>query len=87
MNLLMISLHADPTVPAGIGEGGGTHSYIRELLTYYSNENINVLLITRKCSPDLSEYEQISETCRIYRIIVNGECRSEERRVGKECRL
>ena len=32
MNLLMISLHADPTVPAGIGEGGGTHSYIRDLL-------------------------------------------------------
>lgn len=73
MNLLMISLHADPTVPAGIGEGGGTHSYIRELLTYYSNANINVLLITRKCSPDLPEYEQISETCRICRIIVNGE--------------
>ena len=73
MNLLMISLHADPTVPAGIGEGGGTHSYIRELLTYYSNVNINVLLITRKCSPDLPEYEQISETCKIYRIIVNGE--------------
>ena len=73
MNILMISLHADPTMPAGIGEGGGTHSYIRELLTFFSTKEMNVLLITRKCSPDIPKNEQISKTCKIYRIIVNGE--------------
>lgn len=72
MNLLMISLHADPTSPAGIGEGGGTHSYIRELLSYFANIDIKIMLITRKCHPSLSEYEEISENCTIQRIIVNG---------------
>lgn len=68
----MISLHADPTSPAGIGEGGGTHSYIRELLTYFSNVDIKIMLITRKCHPSLPEYEKVSENCRIQRIILNG---------------
>lgn len=72
MNLLMISLHADPTSPAGIGEGGGTHSYIRELLSYFANIDIRIMLITRKCHPSLPEYEEISENCTIQRIIVNG---------------
>lgn len=73
MNLLMISLHADPSSPAGIGEGGGTHSYVRELLTYFSTKNIRILLITRKCHPSLSEYETISENCNIHRIIIKDE--------------
>lgn len=73
MNLLMISLHADPTVPAGIGEGGGTHSYIRELLTSTAGEDLNILLITRKCHPNLQEQEMISSHCTIIRIILDGE--------------
>ena len=73
MKVLMISLHADPTSPAGIGEGGGTHSYIRELLTYFSTKNINILFITRKGNPSLPEYETISENCKIYRIIIKNE--------------
>ena len=31
--LLIISLHADPSMPPGVGEWGGTHTYMRELLT------------------------------------------------------
>lgn len=73
MNLLMISLHADPTVPAGIGEGGGTHSYIRELLTFLENKDINILLITRKSHPHLQEQEIISSHCTICRIILGNE--------------
>lgn len=69
----MISLHADPTSPAGIGEGGGTHSYVRELLTYFSDKKINILLITRKSHPDLPESETISENCKIHRIIIKDE--------------
>lgn len=73
MNLLIISLHADPTFPAGIGEGGGTHSYIRELLTYFSNKNIKILLITRKNNANLANCEEISDSCRIRRIIIKDE--------------
>lgn len=73
MNLLIISLHADPTLPAGIGEGGGTHSYIRELLTYFSNKDIEILLITRKSHANLADYDEISDSCKIQRIIVKDE--------------
>lgn len=70
----MISLHADPTSPAGIAEGGGTHSYIRELLTYFSTQkDINILLITRKSDPNLPEIENVSSICRIQRIIIKNE--------------
>lgn len=73
MNLLMISLHADPTLPAGIGEGGGTHSYIRELLTYFSNKDVKVLLITVKSHANLADYDEISDSCKIRRIIIKDE--------------
>lgn len=73
MKLLIISLHADPTSPAGIGEGGGTHSYVRELLTFFSNTNNEILLITRKSHPSLPNYEQISNNCKIRRIIIKDE--------------
>lgn len=73
MNLLIISLHADPTLPAGIGAGGGTHSYIRELLTYFSNKDINILLITRKDHANLTDYDEISDCCKIQRIIIKDE--------------
>lgn len=69
----MISLHADPSTPAGIGEGGGTHSYVRELLTYFSTKDIRILLITRKSHPDLPENETISENCNIQRIVIKNE--------------
>lgn len=73
MKLLIISLHADPTSPAGIGEGGGTHSYIRELLTFFSTKKLEILLVTRKSNPCLPDYEKISDTCKIHRIIVKHE--------------
>ena len=37
-NLLIISLHADPSMPPGVGEWGGTHTYMRELLTEYAGD-------------------------------------------------
>ena len=73
MKLLMISLHADPTSPAGIGEGGGTHSYVRELLTFFSNTNTEILLVTRKSHPALPNYEEVSDTCKIQRVIIKDE--------------
>lgn len=69
----MISLHADPTSPAGIGEGGGTHSYVRELLTFFANTDIEILLITRKSHPNLPNYEEISNICKIQRIVIKDE--------------
>lgn len=73
MKILIISLHADPTSPAGIGEGGGTHSYVRELLTFFSNTDMEILLITRKSHPELLNYEEVSQNCKIQRIVIKDE--------------
>ena len=66
--LLIISLHADPSMPPGVGEWGGTHTYMRELLTELYDTNYNVILVTRKVYPKEETIEQISPFCRILRL-------------------
>lgn len=67
-HILIISLHADPMLPAGIGEYGGGHMYPYELLTGLSKEDFNVSLITRKCDSSLPNVDFINEFTTIYRI-------------------
>lgn len=74
MKILMISLHADPATPAGIGEGGGTHSYVHELLnSFSSDDDIEILCITVRASIKLPLKECISLNCNLVRIVVNNE--------------
>lgn len=67
-NLLIISLHADPSMPPGVGEWGGTHTYMRELLTELYNSDYNVVLITRKVYPHEEDIQEISTFCHILRL-------------------
>lgn len=67
-NLLIITLHADPSMPPGVGEWGGTHTYMRELLTELCEETYNIVLITRKVYPEAADLETISPNCRILRL-------------------
>ena len=67
-NLLIISLHADPSMPPGVGEWGGTHTYMRELLTELRNANYNIILLTRKVYQENRDIEIISPSCRILRL-------------------
>ncbi len=67
-HILIISLHADPMLPAGIGEYGGGHMYPYELLTGLSQENFKVSLITRKCDASLPDVDYINEFTIIYRL-------------------
>ncbi len=66
--LLIISLHADPSMPPGVGEWGGTHTYMRELLTELYDVDYNIILITRKVYPNEEAIEYISPLCRILRL-------------------
>ncbi|EOS69448.1 hypothetical protein C818_02599 [Lachnospiraceae bacterium MD308] len=66
--LLIISLHADPSMPPGVGEWGGTHTYMRELLTELHDTDYDVILITRKVYPTEETIERISPSCRIVRL-------------------
>lgn len=67
-DLLIISLHADPSMPPGIGVYGGGHMYPKELLIGLSNENYNVSLLTRKSYENLPDIEHINTNCTIYRL-------------------
>jgi len=72
LRLALISLHADPSTPAGFGGGGGTHSYLRELLSHLATEGIEHLLLTRRAGPELPEFEQTSPTGAVRRLEIGA---------------
>ncbi|WP_234571114.1 glycosyltransferase [Rhodohalobacter sp. 614A] len=67
-NVLIISLHADPIEPSGSGEGGGTHSYIRELLRRLAYESRYASVVTRHIDIKLPVFQRLSDYTSIYRI-------------------
>ena len=67
-HIVLISLHADPSTPQGAHEGGGTHSYLRELLAGFALKGRRCTLITRRTSPQLVEVEKITEDIKVVRI-------------------
>lgn len=64
-------MHADPAMPPGYGECGGTQTYMRELLDEFGRLNISCILVTRKSMNYLPNEEQYNSNCRIIRLI-NG---------------
>lgn len=70
--VLIITLHADPAMPPGYHEWGGTHTYMKELLDEYGRMDISCVLVTRKSMPQLASVEHINDSCTIFRI-VSGE--------------
>lgn len=68
IELLILSLHADPSMPPGIGTYGGGHMYPKELLIGLSSHDFHVTLLTRKSYASLPDKEFINENCTIYRL-------------------
>jgi D-inositol-3-phosphate glycosyltransferase len=66
--LILICLHADPIAPSGIGEGGGTHAYLRELLAHLDRSGSDHLLLTRWADPSLPEFERTSARGQVRRL-------------------
>ena len=71
--VVLISLHADPSIPPGLLEGGGTHSYVKELMLLLTREQIPHILLTRKSSASLPETEKTSQYGTIYRLKIHGD--------------
>lgn len=67
-SIVLICLHADPTSAPGIGDGGGTHRYLRELLEVLARSAIPHLLLVRKASADLPTEERVSPFGRLIRV-------------------
>lgn len=66
--ILIITIHADPAMPPGYGEWGGTHTYMRELLDDLDKNGVNCILVTRRALQELPSIEQYRPHCRIYRL-------------------
>lgn len=71
-HLALITLHADPATPSGTAEGGGTHSYVRELMLGLPKKGWNLTVLTRWADPRLPEHEMVSSHVRIVRLRING---------------
>jgi len=67
-NLLIVTLHADPVMPPGVSEWGGTHTYMRELLTELSESDYNIVLITRKVYSYQPDIEKVIPNGKIIRL-------------------
>lgn len=70
--VLLITIHADPAMPPGYGECGGTQTYMKELLDEFGKLGICCVLFTRKSMSYLPSEEQYNATCKVIRLI-NGD--------------
>lgn len=66
--ILILTIHADPAMPPGYDEWGGTHTYMRELLESLNDLEIDSILVTRRVMEELPEVEQYRPHCTIYRL-------------------
>ena len=66
--VLLISLHADPFGPSGVGDGGGTHAYLRELIKELALAGRPCALITRRADPTSDAVEILNRRIRLFRI-------------------
>ena len=71
-HILIISLHADPMLPAGIKDYGGGHMYPYELLVGLSQKDYIVSLFTRKTDDNIEEIDPINTFSTIYRLDYKG---------------
>lgn len=62
--VLIITIHADPAMPPGYGEWGGTHTYMRELLDGFTKNRQYCILVTRLSMRFLPEMENIATIAR-----------------------
>ena len=66
--ILIITMHADPAMPPGYDEWGGTHTYMRELLDCLDSYGLNCILVSRRSMKELPVREQYRPHCVIYRL-------------------
>ena len=69
--VLIITIHADPAMPPGYDEWGGTHTYMRELLDEMDAARVNCVLITRRALQELPAVEQYRPHCVIYLSLIH----------------
>ena len=78
-HVALITLHADRATPPGVAEGGGTHSYVRELMAGLPKRGWRLTVLTRWADSRLPERETVSSSVQIIRLRINGIGRIDKR--------
>jgi D-inositol-3-phosphate glycosyltransferase len=81
--VLLISLHADPFSPSGVGAGGGTHAYLRELMKELAFAGRPCALITRRAEPASEPVEILNRSIRLFRIDIGPPGPLDKRRLNE----
>lgn len=68
----------DPEVSVGMPKTGGYNQTVRELLEYFSNSSINIIVITNKNRYFSNEYSQFADNIKIIRIDFENEWESDQ---------
>lgn len=69
--VLIIDLHCDALLPAGVGEFGGGNTYSKSLLSTIMNTDVEFMYITRKKISSLSDSENIASNIKYFRIHIS----------------
>lgn len=69
--VLIIDLHCDALLPAGVGEFGGGNNYSKSLISSIMNTNIEFMYITRKKISSLSDTEKVASNIKYIRIQIS----------------
>lgn len=73
-----MALLGDPEVPVGMPKTGGYNQTVRELLEYFANSPINIIVITNKNRYNAIEYSSFAENIEIIRIDFENQWESEQ---------
>jgi|GEM_PF-674663 len=65
--VLIITIHADPAMPPGYEEWGGTHTYMKELIDGFAERGIRCVMFTRN-GMNLKDIEQYNDYCTVIRL-------------------
>src|ERR1035438_6533493 len=93
--LAVLSMHTSPLAQPGTGDGGGMNVYVRELSSALARGGVTCDVYTRRWSDDLPDVVAVEPGFAVHHVAAGPpiavaketlQDRSEERRVGKECR-
>ena len=71
--VLIIDLHCDSLLPAGVGEFGGGNTYSKAVVSTIMNTDVEFMYITRKKIPTLPDTEKIAPNIKYIRIHISQE--------------
>lgn len=77
-SIIYLSLLGDPEVSVGMPKTGGYNQTVRELLEYFSNSFMNIIVITNKNRYNSNEYSAFAKNIKIIRINFENQWESEQ---------